>query len=109
MKIQVGANLVVIGSGKLAKSNAVCVKAALTPAEGKRRALQVTMPPDDNGYCAVFTLPVKTFSTGSFGCYLTGKADATFVDVDLPVTKEEVKSDKAAAKMQALTDELLRA
>jgi hypothetical protein len=61
MKIQVGANLVVIGSGKLAKENPSCVKAAMTPAEGKRRAIQVVLPPDDNGYCAVFTLPVKTF------------------------------------------------
>jgi hypothetical protein len=109
MKIQVGANLVVIGSGKLAKENPACVKAAMTPAEGKRRAIQVVLPPDDNGYCAVFTLPVKTFSTGSFGAYLSGKADATLVDVELPVTKAEVKSDKAAAKMQALTDELLGA
>ena len=109
MKIQVGANLVVIGSGKVAKENPSAVKAALTPAEGKRRAIRVVMPPDDNGYCAEYTLPVKTFSTGSFGAYLSGKAEATLVDVELPVTKAETKDAKAAAKMQALTDELLQA
>jgi hypothetical protein len=106
MKIQVGANCVVIGSKALGQKNPKVAAAATACAAGKQKLLVVTLVDDDGNDCN-FTVPLRSFKGGSFGGYLSGKGEGRIIEVDVGVSKVEEKLQKADAKLQALTDELL--
>lgn len=106
MKVQFGGNAVVIGSKKLNQKNPKAVQSALSAPKGKAKLLEITLT-DDNGQECVFTAPLRPYKGGSFGAYLSMKAEAKIITVDAPESKESQAEAKDAAKLEALTEELL--
>lgn len=105
MKIQLGANAVVVESSALNRRNPAAIKSVLACPKGKAKMLEISLT-DDNGQVCIITAPLRQFKSGGIGAYLSMKCEARIVTVEGTDAAADAAA-KDAAKMDALTRELL--